>query len=78
MMMDSILIMCADNGEPYALDPKTLETEGRLVDVVPKLKEVFPEGTKFLAHTRHDETKERFVMCTTNIVGDHGFEQLLS
>jgi all-trans-8'-apo-beta-carotenal 15,15'-oxygenase len=62
-----ILITCGDNGEPYALDPKTLETKGRLVDVVPKLKEVFPDGTKFLAHTRRDETKERFVMCTSKM-----------
>jgi len=33
------------------------------VDAVPKLKAVFPEGSKFMAHTRYDEKRGRFVMC---------------
>ena len=30
--IDPILIVCTDNGEPYALDPQTLATRGRLGD----------------------------------------------
>ncbi|KAL9186001.1 hypothetical protein ACHAXT_005239 [Thalassiosira profunda] len=72
--IEPMLITCTDNGEPYALDPKTLEMKGRLVDVVPKLKAVFPEGSKFLAHTRYDEERGRFVMCRYKMVipGDEG------
>lgn len=66
--IDPVLITCTDNGEPYALDPTTLETKGRLVDVVPKLKSVFPEGTKFLAHNRYDEDRNRLILCAYNMV----------
>ncbi len=63
-----ILIVCTDNGEPYALDPQSLEMRGRLGDVLPKLKTVFPKGTKCLAHTRHDTVRNRFVMCIFKMV----------
>ena len=71
--MDPLLIVITDNGEPYAMDPKTLETKGRLVDVVPKLDAIFnpPDSTrkaKFLAHTRHDAERNRFVMCINTMV----------
>ena len=65
--IDPVLITCTDNGEPYALDPKTLNTKGRLVDVIPKLKEVFPSGTDFIAHARYDDDRERFVMCVSKM-----------
>jgi len=66
--IDPILIVCADNGEPYALDPQTLKMEGRLGDVLPKLSSIFPEGTKCLAHTRHDSARKTFVMCVFKMV----------
>ena len=66
--IDPLLIVCTDNGEPYALDPKTLETKGRLRDVLPKLADAFPEGSKCLAHTRYDEARNRFVMCINTMV----------
>ena len=66
--IESVLITCTDNGEPYALDPYTLETRGRLVDVVPKLKSVFPEGTKFLAHNRVDDDRNRLILCAYKMV----------
>ncbi|KAL3794643.1 hypothetical protein HJC23_010071 [Cyclotella cryptica] len=66
--IEPILISCTDNGEPYAIDPSTLETKGRLVDVIPKLASVFPKGTKFLAHNRYDEENRRLIMCVYNMV----------
>lgn len=73
--IDPILIVCTDNGEPYALDPKTLKMKGRLVDVIPKLKSVFPNGSKCLAHARYDERKNRLIMCinTMDVPGE-GFK----
>lgn len=65
--VDTVLITCTDNGEPFALDPKTLKTLGRLVDVIPKLRTIFPDGTKFLAHTRYDEARERLIMMTNKM-----------
>jgi len=62
--IEPVLITCTDNGEPYALDPKTLQTKGRLSEVIPKLVKVFPPGdSKCLAHARYDESNERFIMC---------------
>merc|ERR1712238_354019 len=52
--IDPVLIACADDGEPFCLDPKTMQTMGRLVDVIPKLKPVFG-SKKCLAHTKYDE-----------------------
>jgi len=66
--IDPVLITCTDNGEPYALDPKTLETKGLLSDVIPKLALVFPAGTTCLAHTRVDEERNRFIMCINSMV----------
>jgi carotenoid cleavage dioxygenase-like enzyme len=77
-MIDPVLIVCTDNGEPYALDPKTLQTKGRLVDVIPKLKPIFDPPTnddtgsgksnKFVAHTRYDEKLNRFIMCINTMI----------
>jgi hypothetical protein len=84
--MEPLLITCTDNGEPHVLDPLTLETKGKLIDVVPKLKSILSLGNensnnknkkkiKFLAHTRYDERRERFIMCTNHMdipgEGDH-------
>jgi len=66
--IEPMLLVCTDNGEPYALDPKTLEVMGRLVDVVPKLQSLFPEGSKFIAHTRYDEKRNKFVMCRHEMI----------
>ncbi|KAL7487974.1 hypothetical protein ACHAW6_013566 [Cyclotella cf. meneghiniana] len=66
--IEPILITCTDNGEPYALDPSTLETKGRLVDVIPKLAAVFPKGSKFLAHNRFDQEKRRLIMCVYKMI----------
>jgi carotenoid cleavage dioxygenase-like enzyme len=79
--IDPVLIVCTDNGEPYALDPKTLQTKGRLVDVIPKLKPIFDPPTndegqsstggksnKFVAHTRYDEKLNRFIMCINTMI----------
>ena len=58
--IDPLLIVTTDNGEPYAIDPETLETKGKLSDVVPKLCPIFQDDSenastsKFLAHTRYD------------------------
>jgi len=52
--IELMLIVTTNNGKPHALDPNTLQTKGRLVDVVPKLKAVFPEGNKCMAHTRYN------------------------
>ena len=81
--IDPVLIVCTDNGEPYALDPKTLETKGRLSDVIPKLANVLPRGTTSLAHTRYDEANNRFIMCLNvmeipgeNFMGNSTFQFL--
>ena len=75
--IDPLLIVTTDNGEPYAVDPKTLETKGRLCDVLPKLEAIFnppsdksekTESNKFLAHTRYDAERNRFVMCINTMV----------
>lgn len=66
--IDPILIVCTDNGEPYALDPQTLQMKGRLGDVLPKLNTIFPEGTKCLAHTRYDSVRNTFVMCVFKMI----------
>jgi all-trans-8'-apo-beta-carotenal 15,15'-oxygenase len=66
--IEPILIACADNGEPFALDPSTLETKGRLVDIIPKLKSAFPDGTKFLAHNRYDEERNRLILCVYKMI----------
>jgi len=67
--LDPLLIVCTDNGEPYALDPSTLQTKGRLSEVVPKLSTLFPPNeTKCLAHTRYDPHKNTFVMCKMNML----------
>lgn len=63
-----LLITCTDNGEPYALDPDTLETKGKLIDVVPKLKSVFTDKTKFLAHNRYDEARNRLILCAYKMI----------
>jgi carotenoid cleavage dioxygenase-like enzyme len=70
--MEPLLITCTDNGDPHVLDPKTLITKGKLVDVVPKLAELF-QGRKCLAHTRYDETRQRLIMCINemNIPGEN-------
>lgn len=39
--IDPLLIVTTDNGEPYAIDPETLETKGKLSEVVPKLDAIF-------------------------------------
>ena len=41
--IEPVLIVTTVDGEPCAFDPKTLQTKGRLADVGPKLKAVFPE-----------------------------------
>ena len=61
--IDPLLIVCTDNGEPYALDPKTLKTKGALSQVLPKLASIFPPGTKCLTHTRYDALNNRFIVC---------------
>ena len=66
--IEPVLIVCTDNGEPYALDPSTLETKGRLVDIIPKLKDEFPEGTKFLAHNRFDQDRNRLILCAYKMI----------
>lgn len=78
--IDPLLIVTTDNGEPYAIDPETLEMKGRLCDVVPKLAAVFDplqfdvnkittDGkSKFLAHTRYDAKRNRFVMVINTMV----------
>ncbi|OEU11318.1 putative beta-carotene 15,15'-monooxygenase [Fragilariopsis cylindrus CCMP1102] len=77
--IDPVLIVCTDNGEPYALDPKTLQTKGKLVDVIPKLKPIFDppndestgssgKSNKFVAHTRYDEKLNRFIMCINTMI----------
>ena len=58
--MDPILIVGGDNGEPYLLDPDTLETVGKLSDRVPILK-----GKKMLAHTRIDPQRQRLILCSS-------------
>jgi all-trans-8'-apo-beta-carotenal 15,15'-oxygenase len=55
---DPVLIVAADNGRPYAVDPATMETVGRLEDKVPVLK-----GKRFLAHTRIDDARQRLILC---------------
>uniref|UniRef100_A0A7S4ER81 Carotenoid oxygenase n=1 Tax=Pseudo-nitzschia australis TaxID=44445 RepID=A0A7S4ER81_9STRA len=66
--IDPVLIVCTDNGEPYALDPKTLEMKGRLSEYIPKLSAVLPPGIKCLAHTRYDEDRNTFIMCLNEMV----------
>ena len=66
--IEPVLIVCTDNGEPYALDPSTLETKGKLVDIIPKLKDEFPEGTKFLAHNRFDQDRNRLILCAYKMI----------
>lgn len=61
---DSLLITCTDNGEPHVLDPRTLETRGKLVDIVPKLSTRLA-GAKLLAHARVDG--DRIVMCINDL-----------
>ncbi|EED90585.1 predicted protein [Thalassiosira pseudonana CCMP1335] len=65
--IDPLLITLTDNGEPYALDPNTLQMKGKLIDVVPKLASVF-RGNKCLAHSRYDEANNRFIMCINNMI----------
>lgn len=69
--LDPMVLTCTDNGVPHVLDPKTMTTRGKLIDVVPKLKPLFA-GKEFLAHTRHDESRDRFIMCQSamDIPGD--------
>ena len=70
--MDPLLIVTTDNGEPYAVDPETLETKGKLSEVIPKLGDVFKTvggaNSKFVAHTRYDAELSRFVMCINTMV----------
>eukprot|EP00536_Pseudo-nitzschia_multiseries_P004449 jgi/Psemu1/318424/estExt_fgenesh1_pm.C_740002 len=65
--IDPVLIVCTDNGEPYALDPKTLEMKGRLSECIPKLSTVLPPGIKSLAHARYDEERNTLIMCLNNM-----------
>lgn len=57
---DPVLIVGGDNGEPYMVDPETLETRGKLSDQVPALR-----GKKMLAHTRIDQRRQRLVLCSS-------------
>lgn len=69
---EPLLITCTDNGEPHALDPKTLETKGKLVHFLPMELKNRLDGKKLLAHTRVDEDRERMVLCinTMEIPGE--------
>uniref|UniRef100_A0A7S1Y854 Carotenoid oxygenase n=1 Tax=Grammatophora oceanica TaxID=210454 RepID=A0A7S1Y854_9STRA len=61
---EQFLICLCDNGEPYALDPKTLKTRGKLVDLVPHLEQILG-GKKLLAHHRIDD--DVLVLCASTL-----------
>lgn len=54
------LIVSGDNGAPYVLNPRTLQTEGRLAEVNRDFRNL--DGIKLLAHTRYDSLRKRLVM----------------
>jgi carotenoid cleavage dioxygenase-like enzyme len=63
-----VIIAAADNGTPYALDPTSLETIGRLCDVVDGAGAL--AGKRLLAHTRFDAARGRLVLIASDIKVD--------
>jgi all-trans-8'-apo-beta-carotenal 15,15'-oxygenase len=62
--VDPVLIVAGDNGLPYCIDPKTMNSIGSLEFCVPTLAPKL-RGKKILAHMRHDKKRQRLVLCST-------------
>jgi all-trans-8'-apo-beta-carotenal 15,15'-oxygenase len=63
--VDPMLIVASDNGSPYCIDPKTMKSKGTLEWCIPELAKAMG-GKKMLAHARHDQKRERLVLCSTS------------
>ena len=79
-ILEPLLIVATDNGTPYVLDPATLEMRGTLAQILTDMAARDPNlsylkesarvvgTTKMLAHTRYDEKRQRFILCSTEMV----------
>lgn len=63
--MEPVLIVAGDNGAPYCINPKTMESMGKLSWHTPDLNEHLG-GKKMMAHMRYDAKRQRLILCSTS------------